>query len=160
MRWLITALVGVLAAAFVALAGAGGWLYWNRVELQGEQQTREELGPLASKQVPEIFGYDYQTVERSLDNAYTMLTPDFRREFQEKANKDIIPRARDRQMVSQVNVVGFGVMDAHRNSGSVMVYINQTWIDKSKQPLYNGSRLKVDYERVKGKWLINSIKVL
>jgi Mce-associated membrane protein len=160
MRWLITGLIGLLAAAFVALAGAGGWLYWNRVELQGEQQTREELGPLASKQVPEIFGYDYQTVERSLDNAYTMLTPDFRREFQEKANKDIIPQARDRQMVSQVNVVGVGVMDAHRNSGSVMVYINQTWIDKSKQPLYNGSRLKVAYERIKGKWLINSIKVL
>ena len=99
-------------------------------------------------------------MERSLDNAYTMLTPDFRREFQEKANKDIIPQARDRQMVSQVNVVGVGVMDAHRTSGSVMVYINQTWIDKSRQPLYNGSRLRVEYHRLDGKWLINSIEVL
>ena len=51
-------------------------------------------------------------------------------------------------------------MDAHRTSGSVMVYINQTWIDKSRQPLYNGSRLKVDYQRLNGKWLINSIEVL
>jgi Mce-associated membrane protein len=160
MRRLITGLVGLLAAAFVALSGAGGWLYWERVELRGEKQTREELGPLASKQVPQIFGYDYQTVERSLDNTYTMFTPDFRRQFQEKANTNIIPQARDRQMVSQVNVVGVGVMDAHRNSGSVMVYINQTWIDKSRQPLYNGSRIKVDYERLDGRWLINSIEVL
>jgi Mce-associated membrane protein len=160
MRWLVTGLVGLLAAAFIALAGIGGGLYWNRVELRGEQQTREELGKLASKQVPEIFGYDYQTVERSLDSAYSMLTPDFRREFQEKANKNIIPQARDRQMVSQVNVVGVGVLDAHRNSGSVMVYINQTWIDKSRQPLYNGSRLRVDYERLDGRWLINSIEVI
>ena len=75
-----------------------------------------------------------------------------------QANKNIIPQARDRQMVSQVNVVGVGVMDAHRNSGSVMVYINQTWIDKSRQPLYNGSRLRVDYKRLDGKWLINSIE--
>ena len=81
-------------------------------------------------------------------------------EFQEKANKSIIPQARDRQMVSQVNVVGVGVMDAHRSLGSVMVYINQTWIDKSRQPLYNGSRVKVDYQRLNGRWLINSIEVV
>jgi len=160
MRWLVTALVGLLAAAFVALAGFGGSLYWDRVQLRGEKQAREELGPLASKQVPQIFGYDYQTVERSLDNAYSMFTPEFRRQFQEKAKANIIPQARDRQMVSQVNVVGVGVMDAHRNSGSVMVYINQTWIDKSRQPLYNGSRIKVDYQRLDGRWLINSIEVL
>jgi Mce-associated membrane protein len=160
MRWLVTALVGLLAAVFVALSGFAGALYWDRVELRGEKQAREELGPLASKQVPAIFGYDYQTVERSLDNAYLMFTPQFRRQFQEKAKADIIPQARDRQMVSQVNVVGVGVMDAHRNSGSVMVYINQTWIDKSRQPLYNGSRVKVDYQRLDGRWLINSIEVL
>ncbi len=160
MRWLVSGLVGLLAAAFVALAGAGGWLYWDRVERRSAEQAREELGPLASKQVPVIFGYDYQTVERSLDNAYLMFTPEFRRQFQEKAKTNIIPQARDRQMVSQVNVVGFGVMDAHRNSGSVMVYINQTWIDKSRQPLYNGSRIKVDYQRLDGRWLINSIEVL
>jgi Mce-associated membrane protein len=160
MRWLVTGLVRLLAATFAALAGAGGWLYWEPVELCGETQTREELGPLASKQVPQIFGYDYQTVERSFDNTYTMFTPDFRRQFQEKAKTNIIPQARNRQMVSEVNVVGVGVMDGHRNSGSVMVFINQTWIDMSRQPLYNGSRIKVDYERLDGRWLINSIEVL
>lgn len=160
MRWLITGLVGLFAAAFVALAGVGGAFYWNQVELRGEQQTRDQLPPLAKDQVPRIFGYDYQTVEGSLSKAYEMFTPEFRRQFQEQANKDIIPQARNRQMISQVNVVGLGVMDAHRNSGSVMVYMNQTWIDKSRQPLYNGSRIKVDYKRIDGKWLINSIEVL
>ena len=99
-------------------------------------------------------------MERSFDNTYTMFTPDFRRQFQEKAKTNIIPQARNRQMVSEVNVVGVGVMDGHRNSGSVMVFINQTWIDMSRQPLYNGSRIKVDYERLDGRWLINSIEVL
>jgi Mce-associated membrane protein len=160
MRWFVTGLVGLLAAAFVALGGAGGWLYWNRVELHAEQQTRDELPRLAKDQVPKIFGYDYQTVERSLDDAYKLLTPDFRQHFQEKASKDIIPQARDRQMVSQVNVVGVGVVDAHRNSGSVMVFLNQTWIDKSRQPLYNGSRVRVDYQRRDHGWLINAIEVL
>lgn len=156
---LVTALAGLLATAFVGLAGVGGWLYWNRVEQRGEQAARAELAPLASKQIPAVFGYDYQTVERSLAEAYTMLTPDYRKEFEQRANSDIIPQARDRQVVSQANVVGVGVMDAHRTSGSVMVYINRTVSDKSnrQQPIYDGARLRVDYKRIDGKWLINYI---
>ena len=155
MRWLVTGLVGLLAVAFVALAGAGGWLYWNRVETRAEQAARAELGPLAKQQIPVVFTYDYQTVERSLMNAYSMLTPDYRREFEQCADQEIMPQAGDRQVVSQANVVGVGVLDAHRNSGSVMVYLNRTVTDKSKQPIYDGSRLRVEYRRVNGKWLIS-----
>ncbi len=58
-----------------------------------------------------MFGYDYQTVERSLNDAYPLLTPDYRQEFEDRANKDIIPQARERQLVSQANVVGVGVLE-------------------------------------------------
>ena len=58
-----------------------------------------------------MFGYDYQTVERSLNEVYPLLTPDYRQEFEDRANKDIIPQARDRQLVSQANVVGVGVLE-------------------------------------------------
>ena len=158
MRWLVTGLIGLLAVGFVGLSGVGGWLYWNRVELNGERAARAELGPLATKQVPAVLGYDYQTVERSLSDAYPMLTPNFRRQFEDKANKEIIPQARERQVISQVSVVGVGVMDAHRNSASVMVYINQTWTDKAAQPLYDGSRVRVNYQRIDGDWLIDLIQ--
>ena len=154
----LTGMLTVLfAAAFVALAGVGGWLYWNRVELRGEQAARAELAPLAAEQIPKVFGYDYQTVERSLIEAYPLLAPDFRREFQDRATKDIIPQARERQVVSQANVVGVGVLEAQRNSASVMVYMNRTVTDKSGQPIYDGSRLRVDYQKVDGKWLIDYI---
>ncbi len=160
-RWAprLVGLVAVLVAiAFVGLAGAGGWLYWNRVELRAEQSTRSELAPLAARQIPEVFAYDYQTVERSLTDAYSMLTPDYRREFERRANTDIIPQVRERQVVSQANVVGVGVLTAQRNSASVMVYLNRIVTDKSHQSIYDGSRLRVDYQKVDGKWLINYIK--
>jgi Mce-associated membrane protein len=147
----------LLALGIVALAGVGGVLYWNRVEVRGEQLTRAEVAPLAADQIPKVFGYDYQTVERSLTDAYTLLTPDFRQEFEDRATKDIIPQARDRQVVSQANVVGVGVLTAQRNSASVLVYMNRTVTDKSRQPVYDGSRLRVDYEKLGGKWLINYI---
>jgi Mce-associated membrane protein len=157
MRKLVGAVTVLLALGFVALAGVGGWLYWNRVELRGEQTARAELAPLAAKQIPQVFGYDYQTVERSLNEVYPLLTPEYRHEFEDRATKDIIPQARERQVVSQANVVGVGVLTAQRNSASVMVYMNRTVTDKSKQPVYDGSRLRVDYQKVDGKWLIKYI---
>jgi Mce-associated membrane protein len=112
---------------------------------------------LAAQQITQVFGYDYQTVERSLNQVYPLLTPDYRQEFEDRANKDIIPQARERQLVSQANVVGVGVLSAQRDSASVMVYMNRTVTDKSKTPIYDGSRLRVDYQKIDGKWLIKYI---
>ena len=154
----LTVLVGVLfAVGFVALAGFGGTLYWNRVERVGEQEARAELPQLAAQQIPIILGFDYQTIERSRTDAYRLLTSDFRREYEDDTTKNVIPAARERQLISQVNVVGVGMLDAHRDSGSVMVYMNRVLTDKTKQPLYDGSRLKVDYQKVGQDWRIRNI---
>jgi Mce-associated membrane protein len=162
-RWTtrLVAFVGVLlAVTLVALGGIGGYLYWNRVEIQAEQQTSAELPPLAAQQIPMILGFDYQTVERSRTEVYNLLTPEFRRQYEDDTTKNVIPQARDRQVVSQVNVVGVGMLSAQRDSASVMVFMNRTVTDKSKQPVYDGSRLRVDYQKIDGKWLIQDIKLL
>lgn len=154
----LATLVGTLCAvAFVALAALGGWLYWERVEIRGAQDARAALEPLAAVQVPQVFSYDYQTVERSLTEASTMLAPGFRQEFRERATNDIIPQARQRQLVSQAHVVGVGVLDAQRDSAQVMVYLNRTVTEKGGEPVYDGSRLRVDYTRVDGQWMIGYI---
>jgi len=162
-RWstrLLT-LVGVLfAVALVALGGIGGYLYWNRVEIRAEGQTRAELPPLAAQQIPMILGFDYQTVERTRTEVYHLMTPEFRRQYEDDTTKNVIPQARDRQVISQVNVVGVGMLAAQSDSASVMVFMNRTVTDKSKQPVYDGSRLRVDYEKINGQWLIQDIKLL
>lgn len=147
----------VLAAGFIALGGIGGSLYWDRVERVGEEQTRSELPQKAAQEIPIILGFDYQTIERSRTDAYLLLTPDFRREYEDDTTKNVIPQARERQIISQVNVVGVGMLDAHRDSGSVMVFMNRTLTDKTKQPLYDGSRLRVDYQKVGRDWRIKDI---
>jgi Mce-associated membrane protein len=159
-RWssrLVVVVGIVFAAAIIALGGIGGTLYWNRVERVGEAQTRAELPQKAADQIPLILGFDYQTIERSRTDAYKLLTPEFRRQYEDDTTKNVIPAARDRQVISQVNVVGVGMLDAHRDSGSVMVYMNRVLTDKTKQPLYDGSRLRVDYEKVGTQWLIKDI---
>jgi Mce-associated membrane protein len=162
-RWTtrLAAAFGILfAVALVALGGIGGYLYWNRTEIRAEQQASRELPPLAAQQIPLILGFDYQTVERSRTEVYNLMTPDFRRQYEEDTTKNVIPQARDRQVVSQVNVVGSGMLSAQRDSGSVLVFMNRTVTDKSKTPVYDGSRLRVDYQKIDGKWLIKDIKLL
>ncbi|POY06375.1 mammalian cell entry protein [Mycobacterium kansasii] len=153
MRLIVSGIAGLVAAAFVSLAALGGGLYWQRVETRGEQAARSELGPLA------VFTYDYKTVERNLIDAYDLLTPGYRKEFEDRAKSDIIPQARARELVSQANVVGVGVMEAQRDSAAVMVYINRTVSEKTNrdEPIYDGARLRVDYRRIDGKWLIDYI---
>jgi Mce-associated membrane protein len=157
MRWVITSVVGLLITTFVGLAAAAGWFYWDRVETRGEQAARAALPALAKDEIPRVFAYDFQTVERSLSEAFLLLTPSYRREFERSVNAQIIPEAKKREVVVQANVVGVGVMAAKRDSASVMVYMNRTVTDKSKQPVYDGSRLRVDYQQIGGKWLINFI---
>jgi Mce-associated membrane protein len=157
MRWLNTIVVSLLITTFVGLAAAGAWFYWDRVQIRGEQAARATLPALAKDEIPRVFAYDFQTVERSLSDAFPLLTPSYRREFERSVNAQIIPEAKKREVVVQANVVGVGVMAAKRDSASVMVYMNRTVTDKSKQPVYDGSRLRVDYQQIGGKWLINFI---
>ena len=66
-RWLVTFAGSLLLTVIVGLSAVGGWFYWDRVETRGEQAARAVLPKLAAKEIPQVFAYDYQTVERSLN---------------------------------------------------------------------------------------------
>ncbi|CQD23743.1 Macrophage killing protein with similarity to conjugation protein [Mycolicibacterium conceptionense] len=102
---LVGLLIGLLTVAFVALGAVGGSLYWNRVVQRGQEIARAELPAVAAEQIPKVFGYDYQTVERSLTEIYPLLAPDFRQKFEQDATAKVIPEARKRQLVVQISIV-------------------------------------------------------
>nr|WP_046286580.1 hypothetical protein [Mycobacterium sp. UM_NZ2] len=156
-KWMWLAVLAGLLAAFVGLGASAGSLYWSRVEARGEQAARTELVQLARNEIPKVLGYEYKTVEGSLSETYPMFTGDYRREFEARAVNEIIPQAREKQLVNQVDVVGAAAMPSHRTSGSVLVFINRVVTGKSKEKFYEGSRLRVDFRKVDRKWLISNI---
>lgn len=107
-RWLFTVAGALAVAVVVGLSAVGGWFYWYRVESRGEQAARAELPKLAEKEIPQFFGYDFQTIERSLNDVYPLLTPDYRQEFRKVVNAQIIPEAKKREMVVQAKRGGRG----------------------------------------------------
>lgn len=156
---LLTVLGGALLAAAVVVLGAfGGSTYWKHTELTGEQQTAATLPDLAKDAIPKILGYDYQSVERSSTEALKLMTPSFRKRYEDMtAQNHIFDNARQRQVISQVNVVGVGILSSQRDSGSVLAFVNRIITDKAKQPTYEGSRLRVEYQRIGNQWLINEM---
>ena len=126
------------------------------MQLRSEQAARAELAPLAAGQIPKVFAYDYQTVERSLTDAYTLSRPNTGR-----SSRTVPPTTSSRRPVSGGGQPGQrgrrGSTTAQRDSASVMVFMNRTVTDKSRQPVYDGSRLRVDYQKIDGKWLIRYI---
>lgn len=156
-RWMSLATVVVALLAFVGLGAAAGALYWSRVEAHGEDVARTELVQLAREEIPKVLGYEYKTVEASLMETLPMFTGDYRREFEARALNEIIPQARARQLVNQVDVVGAAALPSRRTSGSVLVFINRLSTDKSKEKFYEGSRLRVEFRKIDRKWLISNI---
>lgn len=156
-RWSGVAALAAILGVFVGLGTTAGSLYWSRVEARGEQVARTELIKLTVDEIPKVLGYEYKTVERSMIETYPMFTSDYRREFEARAVNEIIPQAREKQLVNQVDVVGVGTLTARRTAGSVLVFVNRTVTGKSKEKYYEGSRLKVDYRKIDSKWLISNI---
>ena len=119
--WVVLVALAAIFGAFVGLGATAGALYWSRVEARGEQAARTELVQLAKAEIPKVLGYEYRTVEGSLTEAFPLFTGDYRREFEARAVNDIIPQARERQLVNQVDVTGVGVQQAKRTTGSVQI---------------------------------------
>ena len=69
MRWLTRTFVAIVVLAVIGLSAVAGGMYWHRVDTIASRAAGQTLIKQAGKQVGSIFGYDYQTVERSLTNS-------------------------------------------------------------------------------------------
>jgi Mce-associated membrane protein len=156
-------LVVVLVAA---TAGAG---YFGVAQMNSKDRPpavvdgaaqRESVQKTTSTDLQKLLSYDFQTIEQTLNAAASQLTPKFRSTFLDKANKEIIPQARQRKMTSQVNIVGVGVTDLDDARASVIAFVNSTYSSPDSQPVYSGSRLRVALAKHGDSWLIDQIDVI
>lgn len=153
--------VVALVVAIVACTVVGGWLMIAKSRRPAPvdgPSDRAAVLDVAQADIPKIFAYDYQTVERSLADAYPLLTPNYRQEFEKSANTQVIPEAKKRQVVVQANVVGAAVESLDQSSAQLLVFMNRTVTDVSQKPVYDGSRLQVTMQHVDNKWLVDYIK--
>ncbi len=157
---LIALVVLVFAVGLVGLSAVGGALYWDRVQTRAMQEASADLPLRTTEEIPpKIFGYDYQTVERSLTDAATLLTPPITggssRSGPQRTSSP--PGARPsggqpgtcRRRGNAERATGFrlgaGVHEPHRHRQVQTARLRR-------------SRLRVDYQKIDGRWLIKYIQ--
>ena len=139
--------VSLLAAAFVGLSAAGGWFYWERV--RDPRRAVGARGAAAVGRQGDPRGVRLRLPDRRAQPGRRVpvadagLSPGVREERQRRRSSR---RPRSARSSCRPMSSAWESWRRKRNSASVMVYMNRTVTDKSRQPLYDGSRLRVDLQ--------------
>lgn len=145
----VALVVGTVVALALGFSQAGSKKP-EVVVIDGPDQ-RAAIQQVASTDVERIF--TPETIDANNAAVVELMTENFGREFKQKA-PDATKLAGGS---AQAKVVGTAVLTVSEPKASVLVFMNRTVTYPGKDPIYEGSRLKLDFERVDGKWLIGAI---
>lgn len=153
-------LVLLLTAATIAAAALGGWQLTTKHRTpppaDGPAQ-RTSVQEAASADLPKILGYTYETVEQTLTEATSLMTERFKATFSQTMRDDVIPTAREKQITSQVAVVGTAVEALSSDQATLLVFIDRTITQAGQASLDAGARVRVQLQKQGGVWLVDDI---
>lgn len=155
LRVLLSALAVVIVIALVA--GVGVLFYQNRQNEQTDA-ARTDATSAASAQAAAMLAYDFGNVEEELAAAADGLTGDFKDEYTTLVSEVIAPAAKEKSLTVQVTIQGSAVVAAEPESATIMLFLNQiTTSSDNPDASSSGSRVRMDMEKVDGRWLASNL---
>lgn len=152
----IASVVTVLAlAAAIAFAAVE---FYHHHQNDAVSQARSEVVGAASTQAIAMLSYQHDTVDAQLAAAADGLTGDFKDKYTSLIQQTVAPAAKEKSIDTTVSVVGSSIVDATGDSATVMLFLNQvtTTVD-TPDPSTSGSRVKIDLDKVDGRWLVSDL---
>jgi Mce-associated membrane protein len=115
----------------------------------------------ASSGVATILSYDYRHLDADFASAERLLTPHFRKQYDDTTAKGVKPLAAKYKAISSADVSAAGVVDAGHDRAVVLVFVNQTVTNSQlAAPRLDRSRIDVTLVRSNGRWLIDKLTTL
>lgn len=134
--------------------GAGAPVVWGRGTGPATAAVRA-----ASSGTEALFGYTYDKVQQQLDDAAGLLTGDFRSEFRDYAEQQVIPTAQDQKASVAATVVGAAPVRFSGDSAQVLVYLDQVAkTEGAEQSAFTPSQVMVSLEKPDDEWLISDVQ--
>lgn len=146
---------GVLPAAVVALGAAAGVLQWQVISHHRAEVAAAESVQAASDAAVRILSYQADTVEQDLHAARDRLTGPFLQSYSEMVDTVVIPGARQRKMSADARVVAAASVSAESEHAVALVFIDQTTTAGNDPPTAIPSTVRVQLDRVGGRWLVS-----
>lgn len=147
-----------IVTTIVVLAGLLAWLLFSTIFAQGAEDAREDAAFAAAAQVKSMFSFDHGTVRDEMAKALDGTTGDFRQQFEDEVNNNVIPNAESNESVVTATVISQGTVDSTRNSATVLVFVNQIMnANTGPKSTFTPSRLLVDMAKVDGVWKVSGL---
>ncbi len=162
-----TALLVAAALVVAAFIAANVWLYIERSNTDAGSAANGSY-PIngvqpaamtsARERIPAMLSYKYTNVDSYIASAPDNATGQFKKDFTELITRVIAPAARAQKIVTHADVKSVGVIEAHSDSVTVLVMLDQTTTSKkTKGARVDGSRVRVVMTLTGGKWLVSSL---
>ncbi|WP_250284051.1 MULTISPECIES: hypothetical protein [unclassified Frankia] len=154
-RYPRTVLIG-LGSLTVVLAVGLGILVLATDRHNTVEQARADGRTAGEKMAVTLLSYDYRSSVSDLGKRDDLLTGHFRDEYSALMRDTVMPAAVKQQVTTQTSVAASSVISADSpDKVTMLLFLNQTTQSvASKNPVLNGSRVRMALQRVSGQWLV------
>jgi Mce-associated membrane protein len=123
--------------------------------------ARKDATTAAAKAVDAALTYNYRTFDSDVSRADKLLTPQFRKSYDDTQQHSVKATAVHYQASSAADVIGAGIVSTNGSRASVLLFVDQT-VRNSKLPAprIDKSRVIADMHKVGGHWLCANIRPL
>ncbi|MDJ0395328.1 h domain protein [Rhodococcus sp. G-MC3] len=143
----------------VVLAAGVGLLHYQYQHTEQTEQARTDSVNAADAQAIAMLAYDYNGVDQQLASAADGLTGDFKDEYTKLVTDVIAPAAKEKSLTVQVTVQGTAVVSAEPDAATLLLFLNQiTTSSDAPDAASSGSRVRMNMEKVDGRWLTSSLE--
>jgi Mce-associated membrane protein len=158
------ALMPVLAAVVLVLAGLTGFLGWKAAATAGAgaaQDARPDALQAARNAATLVFSYDYRQLDKDFKAGRATTTGEFQKEYDKTTAKLVSDVAAKYKAVVLAAVSDAAVVQASEDRVLTLVFVNQQSTSTlASAPKVTQSRLEMTMVRRGGHWLVSTIKAL
>jgi Mce-associated membrane protein len=158
VEWAKIAAYGVIPALALILALAAGWLKFVDNSASDDVNARIETIQVAKDSTVTLLSYQPDKVQQQLTDAQALLTGSFKDDYTKLINDVVIPGAQQKQISAVATVPRAASVSADQKKAVVLVFVNQTVIVGADAPSATASSVRVELDRVDGKWLISKFE--
>lgn len=144
---------GLILAAL--LAGAG-YQYWGvHTSNQQVEQIQNDIGRIAADGAVAVLSYKFDTVDQDLERAQSLLTGQFADYYKNFTAEVVVPAAKEKKVNTEANIAGSAVEQADSDRAVALVFVNQSTVTADNaSPTLTASSVRVELQKIDGKWLI------
>ena len=156
--WAKLAAFGVIPALALILALAAGWLKFVDNSASDDVNARIESIQVAKDSTVTLLSYQPDKVQQQLTDAQALLTGTFKDDYKKLIADVVIPGAQQKQISAVATVPRAASVSADQKKAVVLVFVNQTVVVGADAPSATASSVRVELEKVDGKWLISKFE--